>query len=147
MGLHLSLFDVKKVQQGEVPTEKWIDLECIATPRWKEEGGAYGLKRRQGSLMIVGTNDLHWTAYCFDDRDPDDELDEDDFTYNSVQVDPIVSQYGDNIIDANTPIRDPRAYFLRVWSRRTATVLAQWENLVWLTETGINSQVSRLHQS
>jgi hypothetical protein len=83
-----------------------------------------------------------WTGYGFVDRDLDEnELDERDFQYDGMHEDPIASNNAGDSIDANTPIRDPRLYFLAIFEIRIIAVLREWEVLVRFMERGIESKV------
>jgi hypothetical protein len=99
------------------------------------------------SLVICGTDNQHYVGYAFVDRDfenPDEDLDSSDFQYKGVNEDPIASDCGDDIMNANLPIWDPRAYYLSVLDIRMAKILKEWRGLAWRISRRIDHFVSSL---
>lgn len=71
-------------------------------------------------------------------------MEEDEFQYQTgtIHEDPIASDNGESVLDANTPIRDARAYFLTIFESRIASASSEWEDLVRAVERGVESYVS-----
>jgi hypothetical protein len=91
---------------------------------------SYAIQKAQFSLVICGTDDSHYVAYAFIDREfGEDEDLAMDFPYQGVQEDPIASDCGNSIINANQPISDPRAYFLMMFELRIGNVLREWSGI------------------
>jgi hypothetical protein len=150
--LHLPHFRLKKsssptgfaAQQEAAdrsPHRDWTELAFLNSPGPKADV-YYAVYKARDSLVLCGSGDRHWIGYAFVDRDFDDEdMDEDDFSYEGFSEDPITS-YGNDTLDANCPIKDPRDYFLRVLEIQSKKVLREWENLIWFVERAINHHVS-----
>lgn len=103
------------------------------------------------SLVICGSSEWHYTGYAFVDRNfggPDDDLDESSFLYDQVNEDPIPSDCcGAEVIDANFPMWDCRAYYLSIVDHRSARVVKEWRVLVRLISRKIHSFVSMIYLS
>lgn len=99
----------------------------------------------QSSLVICGSDETQWTAYAFSDHyfDTEDLLDE-VFSYQGVQEDPIAwnTELDGIMVDANSPIWNPREYFLRILEIRIAHVRQEWTYLIRQVERYINQHVS-----
>jgi hypothetical protein len=106
--------------------------------------GTYVAQEACFSLTLCGSDHHHYVGYCFDDRDLEDceELHEMEFSYEDMQEDPIASDYGGNILDANRPISDPRAYFLVIFDSRSVHILKEWEGIGAVIERKMKSYVS-----
>lgn len=93
--------------------------------------------------MVCGSDNLRWVAYAFVDAVPGDDevLEEMSCSYEGVQDDPIASDYE---LDANSPIWDPREYFLMIVAARMIRVLGEWEDLVRTVERSIKEYVYEL---
>jgi hypothetical protein len=148
LSLHLSFFAFTECQQDEAPPTGWVDISVL------KNGGdsasrlrmsTIGVCKTRFSLVICGTNEQHWTGYCFVDRDLEkNELDEELSGHDQfmTQEDPIASDNGERSINAESPIKDPRAYFLTIFEIRIAAVKREWEGLVRAMERGIEDRVS-----
>jgi len=88
----------------------------------------------QISFLLVGSDNLRWVGYAFDDTYFNDE------DTNSVHKDedPITS---DAKPIAHLPIMDARLYFLKIFHSRSAKVLREWERLVWTVKREIDKHV------
>ena len=88
------------------------------------------------SVVTCGREDRRWTTYCFDDNDfnPDHAMGEDEFTV--IKVDQIFNNHRSVALlnDANTPLWDPREYFLSTVLARTNQVLEEWKDVVCFFE-------------
>jgi hypothetical protein len=123
------------------PPRTWTDLSFLKVPSPKSHNERkYGIYKAQISLVISGSDDRRWVAYAFVDTDFDSkELgNNEDFSYEGVQEDPIAS---DDKIDANRPIWSPREYFLMIVETRMDQVRTEWESLVRTVERSINGYV------
>ncbi|OCK76085.1 hypothetical protein K432DRAFT_307150 [Lepidopterella palustris CBS 459.81] len=130
----------QEVAAGKRPPRQWTDLSFlnIQTPKFQDKR-KYGTCKARFSLIICGSDHRRWVGYAFVDRDFDsEELEEDDFSYEGIQEDPIASN---GELDANLPIWDPREYFLMIFDIQMAKVLKEWENLVRAVERCINEHV------
>jgi hypothetical protein len=104
----------------------------------------FGIFKSRFSLVLCGSDDQHWVGWAFSDRDLEaNNLEEDEFQYHTAMTheDPIASDNGERVLDANTPIRDARAYFLIIFDIRIAAVLLEWEILVRAVERGVEDYV------
>lgn len=113
-----------------------------------------GIFKTRFSLVLCGSDDQHWTGWAFSDRDlVDNELEEDEFQCHTTlpHEDPIASDNGGRVVDANTPIRDARAYFLIIFEIRITAVLLEWEVLIRAVECGVEdfvcSSVARIEHA
>jgi hypothetical protein len=108
----------------------------------------YGLYDTQVSLVIFGSSNYKWTAYIFFDTNTNDlhfevgpsindtageptndNLDEEDGDKDDCELigDWMASGGKDyEFIDANSPIWDPRIYFLRIVNIRMQQILQEW---------------------
>ena len=127
---------------------QWSDLSFLNIQTPKSQGKRqYCMYEAQISLVICGPDEKHWDAYAFVDRyfDGEDLLEEDDFSYDGVQEDPIASDLENDpnlpIIDANLPKWNAREYFLDIVEFRMAQVVKEWEYLVRSVERGIKDYV------
>jgi hypothetical protein len=110
-----------------------IDLSFLDVPtsRPREATGDI-IEKVCFSLVICGTDDRHYVGYSFVDRDfedPDEKLDGSLFDYQGPHEDPIASDCGEGVINANHPIWDPRTYFLSVVDLRMTKTLKEWRGL------------------
>jgi hypothetical protein len=133
LNLHIPYFEIRRFSnwQGERNTQQ-CDLTFLSFPTDPKfpSHRRYMMIKSQFSLVISGLDDRHWTAYAFVDRDFDKDEDLDmDFSYRGIQEDPIASDCGPYIIDANMPIWDPRVYFLRIFEIRIRLVCKEWASL------------------
>jgi hypothetical protein len=110
-------------------------------PSKSSDRSKYVLTEACFSLVICGTDHQHWVGYAFVDRhfDEDEDLDESLFPYKGCHEDPIVSDCGEDILDANLPIWDPRRYFLVILKFRIANVLKEWTGTALILGTSIDS--------
>lgn len=79
------------------------------------------------------------------DRDlKENELEEDDFQHDSSMLyeDPVASDDGARVLDANSPIKNPRLYFATIFDMRISSVLLEWQVLVRALECEVYDQVS-----
>ncbi|OAQ58415.1 hypothetical protein VFPPC_16977 [Pochonia chlamydosporia 170] len=101
------------------------------------------LYESQISCVIAGSDKRTWVGYCFVDTffDVGSEVREsvhsihDDLVDGGAHMDPFT--YG--IKDAESPIRDPREYFLTVFRLRARQVLTEWRRVVWELRQGIRA--------
>lgn len=110
----------------------------------------FSLYKSRFSLIVVGSNDTHWTGYSFVDRDlGENPFEEDDFHYQNDRPheDPISSDSGFDSIDANVPIWDARAYWLAIGQIRIRKVKQEWEFIIPLLERSIGSYVWNFSRS
>lgn len=97
------------------------------------------------SVVTYGSSEKQWAVYAFDDTESDgDDLYEKMIGALPVlHVDPIVScLYGDEPVDANLPIWNPRRYFLLVVANRITRAADGWMNLMTTVERSIKYYVS-----
>ncbi|KAH6441610.1 hypothetical protein HBI59_115730 [Parastagonospora nodorum] len=93
-----------------------------------------GVHQAQISVTICGTDNLRWTAFCFEDR----SFDEDSEMGNDEQTDFHQSdQLAKGSFGGEDTIWDAREYFLRVLLIRMRHVLKEWVELVRLIDSGI----------
>lgn len=52
-----------------------------------------------------------------------------DFPYQGVHEDPIASDYGNHVINANQPISNPRTYFLVMVEVQMEKILTEWSRI------------------
>ncbi|KAH8648232.1 hypothetical protein BGZ61DRAFT_548526 [Ilyonectria robusta] len=99
----------------------------------------------QISCVLIGHHDRVWTAYCFVDTyfDLEDSKDsvndyEDEEDFGELYPDPLSR----GTLDANTPILDPRIYFLRVLETRMLQVEQEWRDLTYLVKSKVNLSIA-----
>jgi hypothetical protein len=122
-----------------MPQRKWTDLSFLklSTPECQHDGKE-GIHEAQISFVVCGPYDGQWVAYAFVDTKFDgDDVEDDEFSYEGFQEDPI----SNGELDANVPIRNPRLYFLSVCKVRTAQVLREWQQIVRTVERSIRQHV------
>lgn len=122
----------------------------------RQKNRKFGIREAEISLVICGSGNKSWTAYAFvdtrledsgslqdEDGAEDDDSDDDDAIDEGppVNLDPFGDAGVDEIIDANYPTWDARAYFLRVVNIRMRQVLEEWRFLVRQTEKSVKRYV------
>ncbi|KAF2812414.1 uncharacterized protein BDZ99DRAFT_461120 [Mytilinidion resinicola] len=120
----------------DIPRRQCIDISFL-TPQTSnpQPEPMIGISKSRFSLVICGSDNRRWIAYAFVDRDLDDEeMEEEDCSYEGFQEDPIICN-----TDANLPLWDLRDYFLRTLEERGKNVLEEWENLASAVESRINT--------
>lgn len=86
-----------------------FDISFLESPL--QEGMKYcGVQKSQFSLVICGFDEHHWVGWAFIDRNFEEckDLGGIDFPYIGVHEDPIASDLGSDILDANRPMLDQR---------------------------------------
>ena len=121
------------------PLRKRIDLSFLQIPTGDSLGQSkHWMYEAQISFLLVGSDDLRWVGYAFDDTYFNDDK------TNSVHKDedPIASDAKPN---AHLPIMNARVYFLKILNIRSAKVLREWESLVWTVKREIDTHVCLHH--
>jgi hypothetical protein len=139
MELHLPYFALRTspISQGQTPAHKpwraWKDLSFLRPQATCFQGEqTYGMYEAQVSMIIYGSDHTRWTAYAFVDIEFDGEILDEKYNYFSYEgettfiEDPIVDEGS----DANLPIWDPRAYYLKVFKARITQICREWQNLI-----------------
>lgn len=127
--------------KGPLPST-WLDVSFLGSPLQAESSNSL-LHRSQFSLVICGIDDMHWVGYSFVDRDFGEEEDLDiEFPYKGVHEDPIASDLGQDVLNANMPISDPRGYFLKILELRIQRMLVAWTAIARLVHSSIDRRVS-----
>ena len=110
-------------------------------PTGEQAGYTHGIHEAQISLAICGSDDSRWVAYAFVDTEfagvSRDEY-EDNFEINE---DPIASDSRGREVEADSPIWDPREYFLRIVDIRMKQVLGEWTYLIRVVERSVKGYV------
>ncbi|KAF2193385.1 hypothetical protein K469DRAFT_734797, partial [Zopfia rhizophila CBS 207.26] len=131
------------------PSRRWIDLSFLKVRPQLREKSTYGICEAQISLVICGIANSRWVAYSFVDTEFDDEdLLSENSSDENFHEDPIAGTCSNRIIDADSPLWDPREYFLVVVEFRMSQVLKEWRNLVRKVECYISDyrdQLSFIH--
>jgi len=119
---------------------KWTDLSFLESIASKVNAKRkYGMSEAHFSFVICGWHERRWTAYAFDDTEFDGEdLYERIYNYDSFQRDPFAPN---TEIDADTPIWNPRQYFLAIVEARMAQAVVSWETLLRVVERRIRGYV------
>ena len=93
------------------------------------------------SFVICGWHERRWAAYAFDDTQfgGDDLYEKMSYNYDSFQPDPFAPN---TEINADTPIWNPRQYFLAIVEARMAQAVVSWETLLRAVERRIHGYVS-----
>jgi len=142
--MHITFFSFREYIQC-IDSEQWTDLSFLKISSPDPKGkNRFGIFKSRFSLVLCGSDDQHWVGWAFSDRDLEaNELEEDEFQYHTAMPheDPIASDNGEQIVDANTPIRDARAYFLIIFDIRIAAVLLEWQVLIRAVERGVEGYV------
>jgi hypothetical protein len=141
LSLHLFFFALREHRQEGSTQQHGTDLSFLAYSNFPERK-RYMMVKSRFSLVISGSGDRHWTAYAFVDDGFDEDQDlEIEFLYDGVHEDPIASDCGLDVIDANQPIWDPREYFLAIFEIRIKHVLREWLALSQLIGSRIDIYV------
>jgi hypothetical protein len=145
LNLHLPYFELEKwneQQQKRYAQDRGIGSSILSfsDPQRRKH---YGIMKSQFSLVVSGSDDRHWVAYAFVDRlfDEDEHLDI-DYPYSGFHEDPIASDLGHDMIDANLPIWDPRSYFLVIFESRITKVVKDWYDLSHTISKSVDTYVS-----
>jgi hypothetical protein len=93
------------------------------------------------SVVLFGSAERQWTAYCFEDCHSEDEE-----LANSVRQPQCPTVHMDPILngtrDADVAVWDPRMYFILVCDVRFSQACHHWETVVILVEKCLNRYVS-----
>jgi hypothetical protein len=130
----------------------WRNLSFLQHTQSKNSGQTLiGIHDAQISLGICGSDHTRWVCYAFvdtkfdealtskrDDKSEDhqEEQDEDDIT-----EDPIAPDSEGHAIIADTPVYDPRGYFLRILDLRMRQILKEWTYLMKKVEDSVERYV------
>ncbi|RDI86230.1 hypothetical protein Vi05172_g3802 [Venturia inaequalis] len=157
LSLHLPFFEFSS---GKVPPDSmmsqtkdslpstWLDVSFLGSPLQAKSRNSI-LHRSQFSLVICGTDDMHWVGYSFVDREfgEEEDLDIGVFPYEGVHEDPIFSDLGGReVLDANCPIQDARLYFLSIFEMRIKRALVEWDALAHLISSSIDRHQGQEYQ-
>jgi len=159
--LHLPYRALRRCRPQSKVSRKWQHKCANVTFLKRRPSGVtgqeiYRIYRAHISLVLSGSSDRRWVAYCFDDdgfdgEDDDFEEDEDDESEDDESEDilPHASQ-DDNCpfvedpltqTDANKPIWIAREYFVLAVQNQMARAVREWTYLVRWIERNINSYV------
>jgi len=155
---HLPYFVLREHRKGHPRQEgrttaqrEWIDLSFLEpnsdspTSSKSPKRWSYGAYKAHFALAVSGFNDWRWTAFAFDNNHFDerfeDDLEDEEFPYDTTQEDLIVSMALNSIHDANEPTRDPREYFLLCVQSRMRLAYEAWKYLNWRIEDSIQHYV------
>lgn len=117
-----------------------IDLSFLTT---RSNGGPsqprYKIFEAQISFVISGWEDSRWVAWSFIDNyfAKEELLDLDGYHYNGFVEDPISKGQ----LDQNTPLENPREYFLVILKIRAEQVLKEWEHVVQTIKRNVKRYV------
>ncbi|KAH6138817.1 hypothetical protein HBI55_126120 [Parastagonospora nodorum] len=91
------------------------------------------LVQAQISVVLCGTSETRYTAYCFEDNDHDEdrEMGDYEFSEDGFQADQITR----GEINANEPIWNPREYFLVTLLEKFKQVVGEWARVVQVIES------------
>ncbi|KAH3954660.1 hypothetical protein HBI81_077250 [Parastagonospora nodorum] len=91
------------------------------------------LVQAQISVVLCGTSETRYTAYCFEDNDHDEdrEMGDYEFSEDGFQADQITR----GEVNANEPIWNPREYFLMTLLERFKQVVGEWARVVQVIES------------
>jgi hypothetical protein len=102
-------------------------------------------------LGICGSDHTRWICYAFvdtkfdktstrkrDDKSEDDQEEQDE---DGTTEDPIPSDSEGHAIIADTPVYDPRGYFLRTLNLRMKQILEEWTYLAEKVEDSVKDYV------
>lgn len=111
------------------PDRGWTDLSFLTNDTTAPlEGSPVGIREAQVSLVICGSDEKRWVAYCFVDTGFDDEEEDGEDIHRADRI-------ADGNVDANRPIWNPREYFLLIVRIRMEQILKEWTDLVRYVET------------
>jgi hypothetical protein len=117
---------------------------------WTSSGPSSFLYEAQISSLVVGTDETRWTAYSFVDNyfDVDGEGKETVTSYHEDSLDVEGGMLMDPLTlgtsAADTPIWNPKGYFLMVFRVRLNQVKCEWQKLVRKIKESIREYVSPL---
>lgn len=103
------------------------------------------------SLGICGSDHTRWVCYAFVDtkfdkalaskRDDKSENDQEEQDEDETTEDPIASDSDGHEFIADTPVYDPRGYFLRILDLRMRQILKEWTYLAEKVEDSVERYV------
>jgi len=147
MELHVPYYELRELRSSSSSQpEQLIDVSFInANSNNPQNNSKYGIYDARFSLLICGPDHVRWTGFAFVNnglstdgegaREGDSEFEED----------PIASQYEGGrcfgIVGANSPIYDPREYYILVMGIRLAAILEHWRKLGRWLELSIGEHV------
>ena len=121
--------DRRRFSNGDI-LRRCRDLSFLNQSR--TEASEY-LYQAQISCVITGPDRWRWVAYCFVDvyyetegKETVSQYYEDSMGEDGLRTDPLTL----GCVDADTPIRDPREYFLKVFWIRLNQVRREWQRVV-----------------
>lgn len=132
--------------EGESATKPLIDLACLGlqSPSGTVSSQHF-IQEANISIVVCGWGNTEWTGYAFANTGTEaeeEEVDESDVG-SGIQQDFLAAENGyDYVIDANSPERDARRYWLRVLAIRCELVWKEWQYLVRTIEGAIGAWVS-----
>jgi hypothetical protein len=94
------------------------------------------IEQAQISVVLCGTSETRYTVYCFEDNDLDEdrEMGDDEFSEVGFQADQVAKCE----IDANSPIWNPREYFLVTLLERIKQVGREWARIVQVVDSAFD---------
>jgi hypothetical protein len=113
---------------------------------WTNSRSSGFLYEAQISCVVAGSDEWRWVAYCFVDtyfdtaeeaKETVQSYHEDSLAEYGVRADPFT--YG--VIRADSPIQNPKEYFLTVFRIRIAQVKREWQQLVAKVQQSIREYV------
>lgn len=144
------LISLPRSHSGTGTNEKlqraWRDVSFLEFPAPKKPSQTIPIIHDAHiSLVVCGSDHTRWVCYAFLDtrfKNIDDNEDEQDI--NETNEDPIASDSDGDPINADTPIWDPREYFLRNVDFRMRQVHREWNYLVRQFERRVEHYVCQL---
>lgn len=94
------------------------------------------------TVVLFGSAEHQWTAYCFEDCHSEDE--ELANIVRATPQDPTVNMdpLSNSTLDADSPFWDPRTYFMLVCVSRFTQMCHHWEALMLMVEKCLSQYVS-----
>jgi hypothetical protein len=115
----------------------WEDITLLTRDETEPEGQkTFRLHKAHISCVIKGSGEWQWIAWVFEDTNHEQGASDDADCHSGVDGDEDLPCQGfkeDPItcgLDANTPIRKPRQYFLKAFEIRIIKVREEWDELV-----------------
>jgi hypothetical protein len=116
----------------------WRDITFLVRDfPGSQKTGNLCLYEAHTAVAVCGISENRWITYCFEDTafDTKSELDDSEFCYHSMNVDPIASN---GVTNANCPFWNPREYFLTILRIRINQAQDEWTGTVQTIEAIIH---------
>lgn len=121
----------------------WKNVSFLYKTPDASDSGNHCLYDAHVSLTLCGSDHTRWVCYAFADTTFHTE-DHNEDNEDEIEEDPIASDSENYGLRADTPIWDPREYFLTTVNYRMRQILEEWACLVREVERRIEKHVRHI---